>query len=110
MVKSNEKYQKCIDICLDCAQVCEFCVTSCLNEADPKEMAYCIKLDRDCADICILSAQFMARDSIFSKRLCLICAQICRACGEECAKFSQIHCQNCADICNDCATECEKMR
>ncbi|GAA0178314.1 hypothetical protein SH2C18_13870 [Clostridium sediminicola] len=35
-ITSNQKYQKCIDICLECAQVCDWCVTSCLNEPDPK--------------------------------------------------------------------------
>ncbi|WP_336296901.1 four-helix bundle copper-binding protein [Clostridium aestuarii] len=108
-VTSNEKYQKCIDICLECAQVCEFCATSCLNEPDPKTMARCIKLDRDCADICVLSAQFMARDSEFSKVICSLCANICRTCGQECANFTQEHCKKCEDICNRCAVECENM-
>ncbi|WP_428864442.1 four-helix bundle copper-binding protein [Clostridium sediminicola] len=72
-------------------------------------MTRCIKLDRDCANICVLAAQFMGRDSEFSKQLCSLCAQICKACGEACANFSQDHCKNCADICNRCASECETM-
>ncbi|MFD3156313.1 four-helix bundle copper-binding protein [Haloimpatiens sp. FM7330] len=108
-VTSNQIYQKCIDMCFECAQACEFCATSCLNEPDPKTMERCIKLDRDCADICTISAQYMARDSEFSIEICSVCAKICRACGTECAKFPQEHCKNCEDICNRCATECENM-
>lgn len=25
----NEKYQKCIDLCNQCSEVCEYCITSC---------------------------------------------------------------------------------
>ncbi|KEI00922.1 four-helix bundle copper-binding protein [Clostridium botulinum] len=108
-VVSNQKYQTCIDICLECSEVCEWCSNCCLNEPDPKAMVCCIKLDSDCADMCTLAAKFMARDSQFAKQLCSLCAQICKCCGEECAKHPNDHCKNCANICNRCATECENM-
>ncbi|MGE6375135.1 four-helix bundle copper-binding protein, partial [Stutzerimonas stutzeri] len=38
-----------------------------------------------------------------------VCAQICRACGEECKKHSADHCQRCAEACLACAEQCEKM-
>jgi hypothetical protein len=44
-----------------CVTACESCVTGCLNEADVKAMVPCIKLCRDCADICGVASQFMAR-------------------------------------------------
>lgn len=109
LMVSNEKYQKCIDKCLECAKACEYCATACLDEPNPQNMARCIKLDRDCADICLLSAQYMARDSDFSSKLCNLCAEICNTCGDECSKFPTDHCQQCADICHECATECKNM-
>jgi hypothetical protein len=50
-------------------------------------MVRCIQLCRDSADICVLSSQYMSRDSEFSKKLCGHCADICEACAAECNKF-----------------------
>lgn len=72
-------------------------------------MAQCIKLDLDCADICQLAANMMARNSEYAKEICRLCAQICRACGEECQKHKADHCQRCAEACMACAQECERM-
>jgi hypothetical protein len=72
-------------------------------------MTLCIKLDRDCADICRLAAAYMARDSAFALSICQLCAQICDACGRECAKHEKDHCQACAAACRACAEACRKM-
>ena len=49
------------DTCFDCAKACEACVTACLEmgEKDSKghDLTACIKLCRDCADICTLCAR-----------------------------------------------------
>ena len=37
------------------------------------------------------------------------CAEVCRLCGEECAKHKMDHCQQCAQACMRCADECRKM-
>lgn len=95
--------------CRNCAIVCQTCAAACLGEDDVKMMTRCIKLDLDCADICQLAANFMARDSEYAKEVCRICAQICRACGEECKKHEADHCQRCAEACMACAEECERM-
>lgn len=107
--KANEIYKKCIETCLACAEACEFCANACLNEPDPKAMARCIRLDRDCADMCILAAKFMARDSEFAIEICSLCAKICKVCGEECSRHPVDHCRNCEEICYRCAEECERM-
>ena len=74
-----------------------------------KMMARCIELDRDCADICSLAVQFMARGSKYAEKLCALCAEICKACGDECAKSKLEHCQRCAEACHKFADECNKM-
>jgi hypothetical protein len=72
-------------------------------------MAECVRLDRDCADICRLAAGFMARGSKFAPAVCRVCADICEACGKECAKHQAAHCQQCAEACMKCAEDCRAM-
>ena len=90
-----------------CIAACEHCATACLGEQDVKMMARCIQLDRDCADICALTARFVARGSEHAAHLLKECAEICKACGDECAKHSHMqHCQECADACKRCEAAC----
>jgi hypothetical protein len=72
-------------------------------------MAGCIRLDRDCAQLCWAAAAFMSRGSPFLNDLCRLCAEVCGACGEECARHPQDHCQRCAEACRHCAEECRRM-
>jgi hypothetical protein len=106
---AHEKYQSCIDAFNDCMVACEHCATECLHEDDVKMMARCIELDRACAIICATAARSMASGSEFAGRICGICAEICQACGNECAKHKAQHCQDCAKACHRCAEECRKM-
>jgi hypothetical protein len=104
---SHERFKSCIEACYDCASACDHCVNACPQEDDVKMMAKCIQLDRYYADICQLSATFMARSDGFggenyARKLCGLCAQIFEDCGDECAKHEADHCQKCAD-------ECRKM-
>lgn len=106
---AHVEHQTCIKACEECAEACEHCATACLGEGDVKMMAECIRLDRDCAAICWLTAGFMSRGSKFATALCRVCADICEACGAECAKHKHAHCQQCAEACQRCAAECRKM-
>jgi hypothetical protein len=101
--------QTCIDACNACADACDRCSTACLQEQDVKMMARCIALDIDCAALCRLAAGAMARGSELTRRICGLCALVCRTCGEECAKHQNDHCQACAQACLHCAQECEAM-
>jgi hypothetical protein len=106
---THEVYESCIEACVNCAQACEHCATACLTETDIKSMAECIRLDRDCAEICWLAAGFMSRGSHFVEELCRVCAEICEACGAACRMHEHVHCQECADACERCAEECRRM-
>ncbi|WP_225776328.1 four-helix bundle copper-binding protein [Pseudomonas sp. Marseille-Q5115] len=105
----NSGYDDCIEECLRCALACESCASACLQEQDTQMMANCIKLDRDCADMCKLAAMLMARQSPLAKEFCALCAKACKACGDECGKHDDDHCQNCAKACHACAQACEAM-
>jgi hypothetical protein len=108
---SHEKFQSCIQACLDCAVACDHCADACLQEDNVKMMARCIALDRDCAKICYLAASYMASNSAFAHQICALCAEICDACGAECEKHAQMHdhCRECAEACRKCAEECRRM-
>ena len=105
----HQKYNSCIDACYACATACNHCAASCLQEQDVKAMARCIALDIDCAESCLLAAAAMARASEQAKAICAMCAQVCEACGEECARHKMAHCQECAQMCRRCAQECRNM-
>ena len=110
----HQEHSGCIQACQACANECEHCATACLGEADPKSMADCIQLDRYCADLCRLTAAFMARadgkigDSI-AHRLCALCAEVCDECATECRKHDNEHCKRCAEACEACAKACREM-
>ncbi|HCY62196.1 MAG TPA: four-helix bundle copper-binding protein [Oxalobacteraceae bacterium] len=106
---AHQQFQSCIEACNDCAAACDHCAASCLQEADPKSMARCIALDMDCAQICRLAAAYMSRSSEMASLLCQTCAEICEACGDECARHQMGHCQECAQACRRCADECRRM-
>lgn len=105
----QQQFESCITACHVCANACDMCVAACLKEDDVKMMARCIALDIDCAQICRLAAGVMARGSEFATALCRVCAEICDACGNECAKHQAQHCQDCAAACRRCAEECRRM-
>jgi hypothetical protein len=44
------------------------------------------------------------------EKFCLLCAEICKECGDECQKHVGMeHCQRCAEMCYRCAEECRRM-
>lgn len=106
---AHQEHQVCIEACVRCAEECDHCADACLSESDVASMAECIRLDRDCAEVCWLAAAYMSRGSQFANSLCLLCAEICEICASECEKHEAEHCQRCAEACRKCAEECNRM-
>jgi hypothetical protein len=102
----NHDHTALIQNLLDCALACENCASACLEENDVNAMAACIKLDRDCADICFQAARLLKRRSAIAHQFLLICEEVCRLCGEECNKHQHEHCKKCAEACFICAEAC----
>lgn len=90
-----------------CAAACNMCATACLEEDDVKMMASCIKLDMDCAQICAMTAAFVARGSDHAAHLMKECVEICGKCAAECEKHEMDHCQQCAEACRKCEAACK---
>lgn len=102
-----ERNKKLISVLNECAAECHHCTTACLDEQDVKMLAECIKLDIDCAEICQLTAAFLARGSEHAIHILKECAEICEACAGECGKHGHMeHCKRCAEVCRLCAEEC----
>ncbi|MGA9140577.1 MAG: four-helix bundle copper-binding protein [Methanocella sp.] len=105
----QDKYQKAIELCYECAESCDADANADFNEKDIKKMVDCIKLDQDCAEVCIMTARYMSRDSVLSEAACAMCAEICDACAEECERHKNMeHCVKTASVCRAAANECRK--
>lgn len=94
----------------ECQQACNDCFDACLQEEEVNHLTECIHLDRECADICGVVANFAAREGAVTNDLISICATICKACGDECAKHADHHehCRKCAAACENCAQICRE--
>ena len=95
-----------LDTVLECQKTCNNCFYACLKEDDVKMMAECIRLDRECADLCGLVVDFAQRDSDRLPEMLELCANACDACADECEKHEMDHCQQCAKACRECAQAC----
>jgi hypothetical protein len=102
----NHDHSALIQKLLDCVLACENCAAACLQEPDVAMMAGCIKLDRDCADICAQGARLLQRSSDIAHQFLVLCEEICRLCSAECGKHQHDHCEHCARVCLDCAQAC----
>jgi hypothetical protein len=103
----SEEQRDCLENCFEAAETCEWCADECLDE--DMDMANCIRLCRDVADIASLHARFMARESGYSENLAEVCAGLCEECAEECERHDHHHCQVCADVVRECAESCREM-
>lgn len=90
-------------------QACERCSAACLSEEEVKQLRGCIQMNVLCADICLLSARYLIRQSGFEAEVCDLCKRICEACAEECEQHQMEHCQHCAKACRSCAIACGEM-
>ncbi|WP_430788490.1 four-helix bundle copper-binding protein [Virgibacillus flavescens] len=106
---SHEQYQSVIKSLHECMETCNHCFDACLQEDNVKMMAECIRLDRECADMCGYLEQALVRNSPFASELANVCAKMCEACGNECKKHDHEHCQKCADACFACADACKSI-
>lgn len=108
---AHEHHHRLLEALQQCAAECNHCTTACLEEQDVKMMARCIKLDIDCAAICMLAAGYVARGSEHMRLVLQACAAMCDACADECDKHAHHmdHCKACATACRQCAEACRQL-
>lgn len=90
----------------DCEATCEHMTNHLKKLQDYSMRIMQAMLLRDCADICGLTAKFVARGAPFAKQAAYLCACICEACGNECSRFPDQMSQHCAAVCLHCARAC----
>lgn len=110
----SPQQQHCLDACFSCAQICEACANDMIGMTHHDHddlMTRCIRLCRDCADMCIVAAKFISRSSQRAESLCRLCAEICDQCAALCERHAPQHpmCGPCAEECRRCADLCREM-
>ena len=108
------QYITAISACQSCVIMCNTCSNDIIGmeSHDNRElMARCIRLCRDCADICSLAANWMSRSSPLSIHIGQFCAEVCNACAEACEQHAPHHklCGPCAEECRRCVAVCLEM-
>ena len=99
----NTYLQECLEACNRCVQACNECFDVCCQSSQQEEFASCQKILRDCADICALVSQLIARNSVNAKLIASFCANICDACAKACEKYQDACCQK---MCRNLQTMC----
>ena len=111
----TKEMRECMVACFSCAQICNKCGDDMIGmdgeNHDSQLMSLCIRLCRDCAEICLLTAQWIGRTSLFATQLCRLCSEICERCAEICEQHAPHHalCGPCAQQCRRCADLCRRM-
>src|SRR5690606_10859082 len=110
----TKEWKECIAACFHCAQICNGCSDDMIGmekEGQAELMERGTRLCRECADICVLSGQWMSRVSPVAQKICGFCADICDECAELCEQHKSHHplCGPCAEECRRCARLCRQM-
>lgn len=107
---------ECIAACHECAEACTQCADDCLSEDKHlSELAKCIRLNQDCADLCETTARIVSRQTEYDANLTTAvlnaCIQACASCGDECRHHAphMEHCKICAEACERCRSACEAL-
>jgi hypothetical protein len=113
-MSSGSDMQQCIQHCLHCYQVCLETITFCLRRGGAFAGAENIQMLQDCAEACLLSANFMMRDSHLHGQTCALCEQTCMRCADMCERMSRDEPEDsqlkaCVVMCRQCATSCGLM-
>lgn len=88
-------HQEALQGIAEAIQVCAWCADQCVQEASP-EMAQCIRLCEDVAELGEAAHVLLARNSRYSTPLLGTLQQAMEACANECARHAHRHCQDCA--------------
>lgn len=105
----------CIEACMVCSQVCIACADACLGEPNPQELARCIRLNLDCADVCTAAERLVSRqhkpDTELLRMQMQACIHACQVCAVECEahQSEHEHCRVCAEQCRRTEQVCRQM-
>lgn len=110
-----QKMSACIEACFQCGQTCTACADACLAEEMVAELRDCIRLNVDCADLCMTTGRLLSRrtgSNLATVKAALeACRVACAECAAECEKHASMHehCRVCAESCRKCEQACADL-
>ena len=111
-MNTDLKTQACIEACSQCYQSCLKTMNHCLKMGGRHLEPAHLTLLQDCAEMCKMAESLMLRNSLYSKKVCQDCAEICDRCALSCEEIDPDDetMMQCSRICVDCARACRKMQ
>jgi hypothetical protein len=109
---AHDLLSSCIEACYDCGLACNTCADACLAEPDVSAIAGCIRLNLDCADLCLATGRVLSRqvqpEGGVLRALIDACVAACQVCGVVCETHGEHHehCRVCAEACRRCEAAC----
>ncbi len=98
-----------------CVEACTSCADACLAEQGVDHLRRCIRLNLDCADICMTTARILARQTetvgdLLHAQL-HACVLACAQCADECHRHRKMHehCLHCERHCRECQEACNLL-
>lgn len=108
--RSDMKKARQIQDLLDCQAACEKTISHCMGMGGRHTEPGRLELLRDCAQICAVAADFLARDSGRVPGIAALCEEICLECAHACNRFpDELAMQECATACQLCADACGRL-
>lgn len=110
-ITADPKVKQCAELCQECHAVCVETVAHCLEQGGKHAEAEHIGLLMDCAQICLVSGDYMFRGSPRHGLTCGVCASVCEDCAQDCERIDPRDqaMKRCAEICRRCAESCREM-
>lgn len=108
----DDVLRSCAEACSDCQRECDACSTHCAHLLDEGEHEHRTTLAtcQDCADVCAVASQIVARGGPFAAQICVACGEVCARCAEVCEKSpDDEHMKKCAEQCRLCEKACQGM-
>jgi hypothetical protein len=107
---SSSESEAGIEACNECAALCERVEVFCSLAVKNPELARLAVLLKTCADVCMLTARLIARQSEFLKEYCALCAEVCHTSHEECSKHADTDdFAGCAEACLMADRACQRL-
>jgi hypothetical protein len=106
----------CIEACTWCELACLACAETCLGEMSSDELALCVQLSLDCAEVCWTTRKFVADAIVVAPRLVQeqleACALMCAATAAECSRQRGLgsELKTCQHSCARCQRLCLSMQ
>ncbi len=108
---SKADMESCIKLCHECHALCTQTIAQCLKLGGSHAAHDHIQLFIDCAQMCMITADYLTRESVIHDRVCRVCADACRLCAESCEKVASGNqlLKQCANMCRRCSESCASM-